>query len=100
MPKSVLECIPAAANVDAPLRVLALDGLTDAANVGSQMRIAAAFGVTAVLCSAACCDPFHSKAVRTSAGQVFQVPVFRGDLPTALQELRTRGVVTAAAIVQ
>merc|ERR1711972_345436 len=86
--------------LESPLRILALDGLTDAANVGALVRIAAAFGVVAVLCSSVCCDPFLPRAVRASGGYVFHVPILRGDLVAMLHELRANDVVVAAAIVQ
>merc|ERR1719330_2134315 len=69
------------------LRVLALDGLTDAANVGAMMRVAAAFGLSAVLCSGECCDPFNAKSVRASHGYVFRTPVVRGPLAAMMHEL-------------
>eukprot|EP00927_Polykrikos_kofoidii_P072735 TRINITY_DN68824_c0_g1_i1.p1 TRINITY_DN68824_c0_g1~~TRINITY_DN68824_c0_g1_i1.p1 ORF type:complete len:380 (+),score=54.71 TRINITY_DN68824_c0_g1_i1:125-1141(+) len=92
--------IVAVKDVSKPLRVLALDGLTDAANVGALMRVAIAFGVDMVLCSATCCDPFHARAVRASQGYVFCVPTFRGNLPDMMKVLRDHNVLTAAAVVQ
>merc|ERR1712050_368147 len=83
------------------LRVLALDGLTDAGNVGALVRIAKAFGASAVLCSTDCCDPFHPKAIRASQGHVFNLPVLQRDLPAMLSELRDKwSVLTVSAIVQ
>ncbi|CAE7261288.1 ysgA [Symbiodinium natans] len=84
----------------APLRLVVLDGLTDAVNVGTLFTVAAAFGLSGVLCSRSCCDPFCARAVRTSGGLVFQLPCFQGSLPEALRHLRAGGVLTLAAVVQ
>lgn len=84
-----------------PVRLLALDGLTDASNVGALLRVAVGFRATAVLCSGDCCDPFHPKAIRASLGRAFHIPVIRGNLPAMLRELRERwSVLTAAAVIQ
>merc|ERR1712107_351966 len=75
------EAVPSLAESATALRILALDGLTDALNVGAVLRVAAAFGVSAVLCSEDCCDPLNPRAIRSSAGYVFHVPVIKGPLP-------------------
>lgn len=92
--------VPRLFDPEAPLRLLVVDGLTDASNVGSVMRVGAAFGVSAVICSNGCCDPFHPRAVRTSKGFVFRLPVIVGNLSEFMLELRNFGVTTASAIVQ
>ena len=56
-----------------------LEGVTDADNVGSAFRNAAAFGADGVLLSPACCDPLYRKAIRTSMGNVLQMPYTRLD---------------------
>eukprot|EP00971_Amphidinium_carterae_P232009 4604060-Amphidinium_carterae.1 len=49
-----------------------LDGLTDAANVGTLLRLGVAFGVSAVVYSPDCCDPYHERSVGASALKVLQ----------------------------
>eukprot|EP00929_Paragymnodinium_shiwhaense_P001025 TRINITY_DN101245_c0_g1_i1.p1 TRINITY_DN101245_c0_g1~~TRINITY_DN101245_c0_g1_i1.p1 ORF type:complete len:373 (+),score=46.30 TRINITY_DN101245_c0_g1_i1:65-1120(+) len=98
--ESLVDAVPASADPSQPLRVLALDGLTDADNVGKLMRVAFALRVGAVLCSAACCDPLHPRAVRASMGLALRLPVLRGDLVSMLAALRSTGVATVAAVVQ
>jgi len=100
VPDTVERAVPQELESGAPLRLLALDGLTDAANVGSLVRVAAAFGASAVLCSTECCNPFHPRAVRASAGYVFHIPIVQGDLPKMLLELGAKGVKCASAVVQ
>lgn len=60
----------------------------DPENVGSVIRTAAAFGVTSVILLAECAHPYHPKALRASAGAVFQVTLLEGpslaDLPPDL----------------
>jgi tRNA G18 (ribose-2'-O)-methylase SpoU len=54
-----------------------LEDLVDVDNVGSLVRNAAAFDADAVVLSPACADPFYRKAIRTSVGAVFALPIVR-----------------------
>lgn len=79
-------------------RVVVLEDLVDVDNVGSLVRNAAAFGADAVLLSPGCADPFYRKAVRTSAGHVFTLPVVRasawpGDLEALGRDFTLVGMV-------
>ena len=72
----------------APLRLLALDGISDTANLGSMIRTASAMGVSAILLSSDCCDPWYRRAVRVSMGHVVRIPCIRvADLSHTLQVL-------------
>src|SRR5579862_1701542 len=59
--------------------VLAMVGVQDPGNVGTMIRAAEAFGATgAVACAAGkvgTADPFGPKALRSSAGAAFRLPV-------------------------
>ncbi len=50
----------------------------DPENVGAAVRSAAAFGVRRVVVLKEGAYPFHPKAVRASAGAVFDIPIFMG----------------------
>lgn len=79
-PSALLAEAPADAVV-----VVAL-GIANHDNVGGLFRNAAAFGASAVLMDAACCDPFYRKALRVSVGHVLTVPSARfavGEDPVA-----------------
>ncbi len=56
--------------------VLALEGITDPGNVGTLIRTADAFGATAVLLSPDTVELYNPKAMRSSMGSIFHVPVF------------------------
>jgi tRNA G18 (ribose-2'-O)-methylase SpoU len=72
----------------ARLVVVAVD-LVDVDNLGALVRNAAAFGADGILLSPRCADPFYRKAVRTSAGTVFSLPIVRArDWPADLRVLR------------
>jgi TrmH family RNA methyltransferase len=62
-----------------------LHGVADPGNVGTILRSAAAFGASCVALGPATADPFSLKAVRSSMGAVFEVPLCRvedvGGLP-------------------
>ena len=57
--------------------ILALFGIANHDNIGGIFRNAAAFGVSAVLLDAACCDPLYRKAIRVSVGGALIVPFAR-----------------------
>lgn len=54
--------------------VLVLTGIANHDNMGGIFRNAAAFGVSAVLLDADCCDPLYRKAIRVSVGATLIVP--------------------------
>jgi tRNA G18 (ribose-2'-O)-methylase SpoU len=97
-------CLAAAFRPEAKLpdparTVLVLEDLVDVDNVGSLVRNAAALGADAVLLSPGCADAFYRKAVRTSAGHVFTLPVVRlRRWPEDLEALRSRFTLLGAVV--
>ncbi len=78
-------------------RIAILEGLVDHANVGSAFRNAAALGVSAVLVTSTCADPLYRRAIKTSMGNVFNLPWTRtGPMPETLDLLRAHGYTTVA----
>lgn len=73
-------------------RYLVLDGVQDPGNVGTLLRAATAFALDGVLALDGTCDPWSAKAVRSSAGMAFRVPVLRLGAPEALSLLGAAGV--------
>lgn len=86
-----------AASAGARRRVAVLEDLVDHANVGSAFRNAAALGVDAVIVTPACADPLYRRAVKTSMGNVFNVPWTRGPVMPALLPQLTEGGFTTVA---
>jgi TrmH family RNA methyltransferase len=73
-------------------RALILDGVQDPGNVGTIIRTADAAGVTGILMSGTCADPYSMKAVRASMGSAFRVPVcVRDSLAPCVSEWRGSG---------
>lgn len=81
-----------------PRWLCALDGISNAENMGVIVRNAAAMGVQALVVGATSCSPFLTRAIRTSMGAVFRLPVVE-DLPLteALPYLRQQGCQCLAA---
>lgn len=62
--------------IDKPsLTLIVLDNLRDPGNLGTIIRQAAAFDCTGILLLKGCVDPFNHKAVRSTMGGIFHVPV-------------------------
>jgi TrmH family RNA methyltransferase len=60
------------------LLLLVACGLQDPGNLGTLMRSAAAFGASALFTLSETVSPFNPKAVRSSAGAIFRLPVVAG----------------------
>ncbi len=76
-----------------PLLLVAADGISNAQNVGALTRNCAAFSASALIVDARSCSPFLRRAVASSAGTIFSVPIIElDDLGSAISILKTRGV--------
>jgi TrmH family RNA methyltransferase len=73
---SVADAVAAAQAAKWPLVVL--DRVQDPGNVGAICRTAAAAGAPALVVLDGCADPFGTKAIRSSAGNVFRLVVAHG----------------------
>lgn len=70
--------------------VVVAERVTDPGNLGALVRNARAFGADLLLCDARGADPLDPRAVRASAGHVFELPiVVPGDLTAAAVALRS-----------
>jgi RNA methyltransferase, TrmH family len=68
-------------------------------NVGALIRTALASGANAAICVGSS-DPFHPKAVRTSLGGLFKLPIVRMPSAGLLEHLRGHGVFSVAAVAK
>jgi TrmH family RNA methyltransferase len=81
-----------------PGAVPVLCSVRDPGNAGTVLRSADAFGAAGVVFTTDSVDVYNAKAVRSSAGSLFHVPVVR-DVPVgaAVEELRGAGATILAA---
>lgn len=77
--------------------VLALDGIQDPGNLGTIIRTCCAAGMLAVVGGAGCADAFSPKAVRSTMGAIFRIPIYMGELQSCLEGARTEGYKIVAA---
>src|SRR6185295_1046035 len=68
-------------------------------NVGALVRTALACDAAGVICVGAT-DPFHPKAVRTSLGSLFKLPIARVEPGVLLSSLRAAGIYSLAAVAR
>lgn len=81
-----------------PNLLVATDGVGNAENLGTLVRNCAAFSVQGLLVSQSSSSPFLRRAVRSSMGGIFKIPVLEKlDLVKTLGELRRRNVHCIAA---
>ncbi len=98
---AVLPALPQAVEALPPDgRYAALETVQDPGNLGAMIRTAEAFGLSGLLLSDGCCDPYSPKVLRASMGGVFRLPLYAaGDLSQTLPLLQTRGLRSAACVV-
>jgi len=81
-----------------PRLLAAADGLSSAENLGALVRNCAAFNTQALIVGETCSSPFLRRAVRSSMGTIFQMPIVEtASLIQALRDLRERGIRCIAA---
>ncbi len=80
--------------------VMVLDDVRDPGNAGTIIRSSDAAGVSAVVLSGDCVDPFNPKTLRASAGSVFHLPLVIAGLAETLSYLRSRGARSFATVVR
>jgi tRNA G18 (ribose-2'-O)-methylase SpoU len=81
-----------------PYLLAAVDALSSAENVGALVRNCAAFNVSGLLVGETSSSPFLRRAVRSSMGAVFEMPIVETpNLAHSLTELRGHGVRCIAA---
>jgi tRNA G18 (ribose-2'-O)-methylase SpoU len=81
-----------------PRLFVAVDSLTSAENLGVVVRNCAAFGGQALLVGETSSSPYLRRAVRSSMGAVFKLPVVElANLAEALRALRAAGIRSIAA---
>jgi len=86
------------ANSSRPYLLAAIDALSSAENIGALVRNCAAFGVQALVVSETSASPFLRRAVRSSMGTVFHLPIIESlSLVQTLQDLKARGLRCIAA---
>ncbi len=80
-------------------RILFLDGVQQSENVGALIRSAVCCGYDAILLTDKCADAFSRKAVRSSAGAVLRVGVYKSN-SRHLYDLRERGFAIIGSSLQ
>lgn len=78
-------------------RIVVLEDLVDDGNIGLVFRNAAALGIDGILLTERAADPLYRRSIKTSMGNVFNVPWTRvRGLEDALEALRADGYVPVA----
>jgi len=81
-----------------PHLLAAVDSLSSAENLGAVVRNSAAFEVQALIVGETCTSPFLRRAVRSSMGTIFQLPIIESpSLLKTLGDLKRVGIRCIAA---
>ncbi|MCD1259909.1 RNA methyltransferase [Paenibacillus athensensis] len=75
-----------------PSLAIVLDGVQDPGNLGTIIRSADAVGAGAVILGRGTVDVLNPKALRSTMGSVFHLPIVEADLAALLPQARERGV--------
>ena len=81
-------------------KVILLDGVQDPGNLGTIIRTAVSFGFDAACCSQDCCDLYNDKAVRSTQGALFHIPVIRRKLTDIIGCLKRDGFRVVATCLE
>ncbi|VAW43645.1 hypothetical protein MNBD_CHLOROFLEXI01-3767 [hydrothermal vent metagenome] len=81
-----------------PTILVAVD-VVDPGNVGGMIRTAHALGA-GLFVAVGGSDPFHPRAVRTSMGSLFKLPIVTTTLPTLFEALRPFSIQTIGAVAE
>lgn len=73
------------------------DEIQDPGNMGTLCRTAAAAGASGIIVTTGSVDPYNPKAVRSSMGGIFHLPVWLIDAAEAVQALQKNNVPIVAA---
>ncbi len=57
--------------------IICLDGIKDPGNLGTIIRTADWFGISDIILSEDCVDPYNEKVVRSTMGSIFHVNIFQ-----------------------
>ncbi|MDO9515589.1 MAG: RNA methyltransferase [Syntrophales bacterium] len=60
-----------------PDTLLYLDRVSDPGNLGTILRTSSWFGISQLILSPSCVDPFNTKAIRASAGAIFTTDIYQ-----------------------
>jgi TrmH family RNA methyltransferase len=84
-----LNAIPGA--VKTPLLAV-LEGVEKPGNLGAVFRSADGAGLDGIIVADSLVDPFHSNAIRSSAGTVFRLPMVKMNTPSTIDYLRRKKI--------
>lgn len=79
--------------------IVVCDGIQDPGNLGTLIRTADAAGTDALIILPGTCDPFTPKAVRATAGSVFNIPVLFAEPEQLVEWLRKKSISLVVAEV-
>lgn len=85
-------CVMPKPKIDEAKKILILDRIQDPGNAGTLIRSALAFGMDEVILSPGCADVFGPKAIQSSQGAIFHIPVIMADLTKEIGQLKDKGV--------
>lgn len=83
--------------IDKKGRYIALENIADPSNLGAIARTAEALGVSGIILSAGCCDPYSPKSLRASMGTLLRMPVIV--LDGFAEELKKSGLKAYSCVV-
>lgn len=69
-----------------------LDGIQDPGNLGTIIRTAYSFGFDSIYLSRTCVDHYNDKAIRSSQGSLFHIPVFRRNIKNTIKLMKNNDI--------
>lgn len=78
-------------------KYIALENIQDPSNLGAISRTAEAFGISGLILTSGCADPYSSKSLRASMGALLRIPVYQ--VEDLFELFETKSLTSFAAVV-
>lgn len=80
-------------------KIVLIDNVKDAGNLGTIIRSAAAFAIEGILLYGDCVDEYSPKVIRSSAGNIFKIPIANLGIDTSMVKnlKKTHKIITTVA---
>lgn len=75
-------------------KIALIDNIKDPGNLGTIIRSACAFSIQGIILTGDCVDIYNSKTIRSSAQNMFKIPIIKSDIDFLLKLKKTHKIIS------